>query len=467
MSAWPRPQRVAVAAFAAFACIELGFAVWAAFVAHGFAGPRVGYGPDSALYVAAARAPVWSRNFWAGPGAFGFLLLAKLCARNLRAIVLVQTVLAIGAWSFLATAVSGALRSDAARWVALAGILGVALTPGVLQWNAMIVTESLSLSTLCFLIGCAIRLVQRGGPRDLVLLLAALAAFAYTRDTNALVVGGIGVVALVCTLKPAYRRGGAVIGATCIALAVSAMLLANAARPPRWYWPVAETTAIRLLAEPDTTRYLVDHGFPWSPQMRLLPQHYYYLYAPVREGAEFAAFREWVRHDGRRVYLDYLVSHPGWALRKPFDDRNRVLDIGGVEVYGRLYHNRPGGPFTAVGVIAAPRAQRVLEVWTGAAAVVLLVLVLRRRVGRPLGGVIGLVGLFAVAGYYAAWYGDALEVNRHALTAGVQLRVWCWIVTALAVDAAVASARRSEVQEPEDDELDEHEYQRAPVLGDV
>ena len=162
LSSWPRPRGVAVGTLAGFALVELGYAVWAAFVAHGLLGPRVGYGPDSAVYLAAAHAPVWSRRVLAGPGPFGFLLVAKLCARNLRAIVLVQSVVAVAAWGFLATTVAGTVRSNVARWVGFAGVLGLALAPGVLQWNAMITTESLSLSTLCAVIASAIRLVERG-----------------------------------------------------------------------------------------------------------------------------------------------------------------------------------------------------------------------------------------------------------------------------------------------------------------
>jgi len=441
VSAWPRPRRVAAGVLAAFALVELGYAFWAAFVAHGWAGPRVGFGPDSAVYIAAARSPVWSRGFLSGPGPFGFLLVAKLSARNLRAIVVVQSVIAVGAWSFLATTVAGVLRSNVARWVGFAGVLGVALAPGVFEWNAMIVTESLSISTLCAVVACALRLAQRGTLREVAWFLAALAAFAYTRDTNALVAGLLGVVALVCAIRPAWRVRAAAIGVVGIALAVGATAFANAARPPRWYWPVAETTGIRLLADPAATRYLVDHGFPWDAQMRTLPQQYIYLYVPVREGAEFAAFRDWIRRDGRRVYLDYLRSHPGWALRKPFDDRDRLLDIRVVEGYGHVYHNRPGGPFTVIGAIAAPPFPALIEIWIGAAALALVVLVVRRRVSPAIAGVVGLVGLFAVAGYYAAWHGDALEVNRHALTAGVELRIACWIATALVVDALVTSVQ--------------------------
>ena len=91
---------------------------------------------------------------------------------------------------------------------------------------------------------------------------------------------------------------GIAIGVAGIVFAVTATSLANAADPPRWYWPVAETTAVRLLADPGATRYLVEHDFPFDEQMRTLPEQYIYLYDPVHTGAEFAAFRHWVRSTG-------------------------------------------------------------------------------------------------------------------------------------------------------------------------
>jgi hypothetical protein len=452
---------VAVGVVVAFAALQLGYAIWVAFAAHGPVGPRVGYGPDSAVYLAAARAPVWARRFLEGPGPFGFLLLAKLSARNLRAIVLVQTIVAVGAWSFLAVTVSGIVRSNVAKWAGLVGILGLALAPGVLLWNGMITTESLSMSTSCVVIACGLRLVQHRGTRELLWFVAAMAAFAFTRDTNALIVGVIGVVAFVFAFRKELRARAGAIALAALALAFAATALSNAAEPPRWYWPVAETTAIRLLAEPDATRYLVAHGFPWDDQTRTLPQQYLSRYDEVTTGASFAAFREWVRHDGRRVYTRYLATHPGWAARKPFDDRDLFFDVGGVEAYGRGFHNRPGGVFTAIGTVAAPRSPALSELWAAASAVALVLLVLRRRVRPALAGVVGLVGALAVVGYYAAWHGDALELVRHSLSAAVQLRIAGWIVVALVIDA-IALRRRSEVPVADDADLDHEEQERAP-----
>jgi hypothetical protein len=291
---------------------------------------------------------------------------------------------------------------------------------------------------------------------------AALAVFAFTRDTNAVLVGGLAIVAIGCAFRRAWRVPALVIGASGLALALGASALANAADPPRWYWPVAETTAVRLLDDPAATRYLVDHGFPWDAQMHTLPQRYVYISDEVTAGSDFAAFRHWVRVDGRRVYGKFLLTHPGWTLRKPFDARDAFFDLGTVEVYGRVYRNRPGGLFTVVGTVGAPRPPGLTEAWTVAAACALALLAWRRRVRPALAGAVALIGSFAIVGYYAAWHGDALEVYRHALSAAVQLRVTLWIVTALVVDALATGGADSDVRVPEDADLDQEEHEGAP-----
>ena len=460
MSELPRPRRALVSVFAAYVALEMGYAIWVAFIAHGRVGPRVGYGPDSILYLTAARAPLWDHRFYAGPGGFGFLLLAKLCARNLRAIVIVQSLLAVGAWTFLASTVSSTVRSNAARWVAFVAVLGVGLAPGVLQWNALITTESLSLSTLCVVLAFGLRVVRGGARHDIGWFVLAMAAFAFTRDTNALVVGALAVIAFACAIRPAFRVRGVVIGVAGLAFAFTATSLANAAEPPRWYWPVAETTAVRLLADRGATRYLIAHGFPYDDQTRTLPQRYIYIYDPVRTGTEFAAFRRWVRVDGRSVYLHYLLSHPGWALRKPFDDRDAFFNLGVIEVYGKVYRNRPGGPFTVIGALAAPPPAVVTEVWSVLAVLAVAELLRRRGARRSVLGAVALAGAFAGAGYYAAWHGDALEVYRHSLSAAVELRLTLWIVTVLALDARLTRRTVSAVGVPAEAD-DDHEEQGA------
>src|SRR5260221_11568301 len=135
-SAAPIPFEVAIAAL--FTAVIMGYAIWAAFTGDGrYRAVRVGYGVDSAYYIAAAKAPVWSLKFLATPNGAPFLfpLLAKLCLRNLRVIVLVQSAIAAGSWVFLARTVACRMREPITRVFAFTVLLLLAVSPPVLLWN--------------------------------------------------------------------------------------------------------------------------------------------------------------------------------------------------------------------------------------------------------------------------------------------------------------------------------------------
>src|SRR5258708_2239224 len=227
----------------------MGYATWAAFTGHGRFQPlRVGYGPDSAVYMRAARSPVWSFKFLATPdgGPFLFLLLAKLCLRNLRAIVMVQSVASAAAWLFLAHTIASLLRDRWVRTAAFVVTLLVALSPAVLVWNATIATESIAVSLLVVAIALALRIANGSDSRSFVALLVVLAALACTRDTNDVLLITIALVALiVVVVRPSLRRRALALLVTCVLAA--GINLGLAAKAHRWYHPLTETIAVRIL----------------------------------------------------------------------------------------------------------------------------------------------------------------------------------------------------------------------------
>ena len=422
---------------AAFVAAMLGYAVWAAFTGHGrFISLRVGYGLDSALYIDAARTPVWSFDFLATPhgGPFLFLVLAKLCLRNLRAIVVVQSLVAAAAWLYLAHTVAMLLRATWVRLAAFSIILLVALSPPVLVWNATIATESLALSLSAVAIALAIRVAAGAGSRSFVALLAVLAALACTRDTNALlllvVAAGAAVVALA---RATVRRRALVLFAVCAIAAVANMGLANKAQ--RWYYPLTETISARILGSSTATDYFVAHGMPYDASVRKLHANYLQNVDELKVSPRYARFRTWLREDGRTTYASFLVRHPDWTFAKPFTDRQRLLS---PELpYGRLYHVEPRGPFRVIGALAFPANEVLVEVWIAAAFVTAVVLWRLRNRRRAVLTLIVLAAL-VVPAFLAAWHGDVFEADRHSLGAAVQLRIVLWVFTALALDAAIS-----------------------------
>jgi hypothetical protein len=427
---------------AAFVATILGFAIWAAYTGRGaFTSLRVGYGSDSVFYIHAARAPVWTWRFLATPngGPFLFLVLAKLCLRNLRAIVLVQSALAAGAWLFLAHTVATLLHRRWLRLTAFAVMLLVGLSPSVIVWNATIATEALALSLLVVAIALSLRVATGAGPKSFAALLAVLVALACTRDTNDLLLLLIAVpVAVVALARPSVRRRALVLVVVCVV--AGGVNLGLAAKAQRWYHPLTETIALRVLGSETATDYFVAHGMPYDQPVRDLHSNYLGNLWDVYTGARFQTFDRWVLDHGRSTYAHFLASHPGWTFGKPFADRKRVL--APALPYGVLYHDNPQGGFRVIGAIAFPGNLVLVEVWIGAALVAAVALWRRRRRRSALIA-IGASALLVVAGFLAAWHGDALEIERHSLGAAVQLRLVLWVVTLLAADAGLGRSRPS------------------------
>lgn len=430
-------NRRAVPVAVLFAAAMMGYACWAAFTGHGRAtAVRVGYGSDSLIYLTGAKAPIWSASFLKSPP-FLFTLLAKLCLRNLRAIVIVQSAIAVGAWLFLAATLASKLRAPAVRGLAFVFILFLGLSPPILLWNATIATESLSVSVLCIAIATWIRLADGAGRGGFIAFVVALVALALTRDTNAyvlLVVGAIAVV--VAAVRRDVRWRGLAVAAVCVVTGLGTIAASNHAG--RWFDPLNETISLRLLSSPEATRYLVAHGMPLDANVRRLnaPHMYPFLRNDLHSAPKYAAYRNWVRARGRTTYVTFLLTHPGSDLSGPFKDRDRLL-APELRDYGWLSYDEPRGPFTIAGSLGFPGSPVLVEVWIGLAAIAAGALA-RRRDRRSLLTAAALLALVIVPHYLVVWHGDALEIDRHSLGAAVQLRIVLWVITALALDAVLA-----------------------------
>ncbi len=433
------PIAFAVPVAALFAASLMGYACWATFSGHGrFIALRVGYGPDSTVYVAAARAPMWSLKFLATPDGAPFLfpLLAKLCLRNLRAIVILQSGIATVCWIYLARTIAMRLRTPAVRSLTFAVLLLLGASPAVLLWNATIATESLSVSLLCLVIALLVRVASGARRRERVAFVVVLVLLACVRDTYAPLLLVVAVIAaLVAVARRDARRYGVIVAAACAVAAVVNIGLSNHAG--RWFDPLDETIAVRLLGDHTATTYFVEHGMPLDARVRALHKEggLAYLAHSVPFGREYAPYKHWLLTRGRSTYSSFLLTHPVYDVVEPFDDRGKLLTPK-VRGYGWVYHDEPRGVFTVVGSVGFPGSLVLAEIWTGLAGVCGCVLWRLRR-DRALLIATGLLALLVVPYFFVVWHGDALEIDRHSLSVAVQLRIVLWVVTAMALDSVL------------------------------
>lgn len=413
--------------------------------------PRgVTFTSDSVLYLRDAHAPVLSWDFLAsrqsrgGGGPFPYLLLLKLTGYRIAAVVVVQGILwAAAAW-YLAGSTLGLLTTTAGRLVAWTTMWALAVSAPFLQWTAAVLTESLSLTVGAVALGAALRWTARPDPLRTAIFATSVAVAALTRDTNALVaIVAAGIVLPLTAVRRVPWRVG--VAFTIVAVLGAGVALALSARARRWYYPLEETTTLRLQHDATAGPYLRANGFPTSPDVTQLTTSY--ALAANNDDLDFAPryapLRRWLDDRGQRVYTRFLATHPRWVLATAWRDRQDVVmpDVGGYAGDERV--DRPRITHW-VAAVAFPRSwwwfwlRLAIAVAIG---VVVTVLAWRRRetdVARAWWRWAAFLAALTLVWFVhalAAYHGDSEEVARHEITAAFQLQVVVWLVIAAGIDA--------------------------------
>jgi hypothetical protein len=426
--------------------------------------PRgVTFTSDSVLYMRDAHAPIlsWallaSRQSHGGGGPFPYLLLLKLFGEHVAAVVIAQGVLWIAATWYLAASTLGLLATTAGRITAWAAVWAVAVSAPFMQWTAAILTESLSLTVGAVAIGAALQWVHRPDPLRTAVFALSIVVAALTRDTNALVaLVAAGIVLLATAARRVPWRAGVAVAVIAVVGAGVALALSNHAR--RWYYPLEETTALRLQHDATAGPYLRAHGFPTSPDVQQLTSSY--ALAANNDDLDFAPryadFRRWLDERGQRVYTRFLLTHPRWDLGTMWDARHDVLipDIGryASDEYVDL-------PRVSHWIAAVAFARSWWWFWTRLVLVAALVVAVSivalghrdtgstRRWWRWL-AILAALGFTGFVHAFAAFHGDSEEVARHEITAAFQLQLVVWLAVAAATDALVARRADAVIEAP-------------------
>lgn len=439
-----------VAAGTGFAALKLLYAARAVF-GDGPAGlPCVIVGADTELYLRSADAPLASKALFAGIEPFGYPLFLKAVGSDWRIAVVVQTLVSIAAWAWLAWSVRALVAHRAAAVVGELGILAAGLAASFQVYDAAISTESLSVSLLVATTAAAVRFGSGATRRRVVVFLVFLGLAATTRDTNAVIaltVAGIAVVGLVLR-RGEWRRLAAVAG---VGVLIGLAALGSAQVGRRWYLQTVDTVAIRLVGTDDSERFLVARGLPMSPAVQELHDDFEGSYPELVAGApRFVPYLDWIDTDGRGAYLAYLLRHPGYVLGEPLAhvDEMMLPDQGYLGV--RFGCTIKVDPVTRrLGAVGLPEVVAVAFAWTVLAGLGIARFALR-GVGaqRNAARWVALLGLTTIPHVLAVYHGDALELGRHSLGVAAHLRIFTWLATAVLIDVVLERRAQSRAAKP-------------------
>ncbi len=381
----------------------------------------------------AAQPPALAHLFYPKP--FMAPFIERLVGEP-AAIARFQIGLDFAAWAALAVALALALRTWRARAIGVVACGAFVLAPVRVGFMTIIASEPIDDALRTLAIALAVALVaaaHRRVPRNAlaVAFVVVAAAWMFTRDTNAIV--ALAGIALCARRLRGTRWAIAAAAAIGIAALVSIWSSQVVPRQPLGIrhtdgWAPESTTRgsfalvddfmIRVMPDPAARKRAIADGMPWSPELDRF----------VAMGADgeflsdvrYAPTRAWIFAHGTTTYLGWLARHPIARLDEVVASSAAILapvDMGAYSMRAGWRGNNYGGAI-----------MKTFRTFTESSAVVLALVICvplawRRVRAHPLAPAIAVLAWSAVIGIFAAYYGDAMEMVRHAWGASQQLIV--------------------------------------------
>jgi len=266
---------------------------------------------------------------------------------------------------------------------------------------------------------------------------AVLAIWVFARDSNAyqalILIGVLAIFLLICTFK---RSKTTISKRTFLVVLVWLAILfglqsATAQASGRWINPFFNNILHRVFPYPQHLAFFESRGMPVTAEVLALRG------SPGNEDKFFKVdyLMDWVKANGARTYIDFLISDPTWTLRvfdhgvrTAFDENRQPFFIANAD-------STPDG-LSYLGDLLHPNSTNVIWVVLIELAVFGYI-TLRSRWGDKL----GLFALFAVfflgelLMLFVSIEGDALGIVRHALGSVLPMRLSLWLLPPLILDS--------------------------------
>lgn len=243
-------------------------------------------------------------------------LVYKLCRLDPHMITVVQLIISLCCWGFFAQCSTELCRSDRGKKASLILSLGLGCVPNVTRWDAVIMSESLSLSAALLLMGSLFRLTapaseKRWKPLPAVCTALSALLYAQSRDSAVWIVILIAVLLLCISFSRKNRR---VIFLLCTALA-AVCWYSFSITGGRWEYPFENVLFNRILRDPQGEQFFIRAEMPMPARIEELYGVEHMMGSELFNSEEMAPLREWIRSDGLKTYIRYLLNDPLEALR--------------------------------------------------------------------------------------------------------------------------------------------------------
>jgi hypothetical protein len=188
----------------------------------------------------------------------------------------------------------------------------------------------------------------------------------------------------------------------------------------RWQDPMANVIMRRMLPDPERKAYLTAHGMPDDAVVRSFSGELWF-HTKYRQHAPLV---NWLRKDGKRTYIGYLLSHP---LASNGEMLAALPEYFTLSDFKRKWlHDEPGTLFQpltfALNQVFFFRLPTVWFAPAWAALAVILALIPSRR-ARPVAMVTLFLGAAAYTQVFVGYHGDAADEGRHLVVGQLLFRL--------------------------------------------
>lgn len=327
---------------------------------------------DEWSYFRMTELSVMSKNFWCGgerpPGLpLVYKALDKFHTRQIKVdlalvpaikgftpqlIGLVQLVVSIFSWSYLAVVIANGVMTTKLKPVALVLILLYSFTNNFTPFIKVLASESLTSSLLICVIASWILFLRKSSLMRFTVLILSSFFLVTLRDSFAYLLVMASCIIFLWLIICWFRN--TLLGHKMlfvIAIVYIVFFLANdycLSNSKRWLSPFYHNLSARILTNNDHIEFFRVRGMPVNEALMHLDEwvhseNKFYKNSPEQSDI----IRNWVVTKGKSTYESFLIQHPTYTLLKPIKDLRILLSTNFT--YHAFYEETDFKPFPVIG----------------------------------------------------------------------------------------------------------------------
>ena len=349
-------------------------------------------------------------------------LVYKACRQNYQTITIVQLIVSLISWGCFARGAKQLCARDVSQKLTSIFCFGLGCIPNVTRWDQMIMSESLSISTGMLLMGSLFWLTAGNKSNQWQwqpALCTALSAFlfAHSRDSALWTVIAVIVMLLLLVNKRNNKR---VIFLLSAGLSLLSILIIRGTGD-RWVYSFENVLFNRIAKDPQGLNFLIKEGMPTPEHIEQFYGTEHVMTDPLFNSEEFRPLREWIRSDGLKTYVRYLLMTPAKSLRMTWYDGFEA------EAFEKIDYTFT--PFGFQKLLPDPLIKFFSANLPGAFIICIAIAAVFTAFRVPNGERYAFPLLFILTAYplsTAAYLADEYELDRHIMTILIMMKASIW-----------------------------------------